>query len=416
MPESGQSAGGWLLIGANAGLATNRAVGGYIGNFSENEGAVADLAAKADLRAIEKKGDRARERKVVVEPEIEPGEEGFDWQGASRLAIIGIFVGLLICALELARGMLVPVVAAFVLGLMLGPLTKRARAWGLPPIVVTIVLWLLVVAVFNMIIVMLSAPVVDLISKGPNVIDTLRDKIHIIDRPLAAMQSLREALLPQSKEPALNVDLLAFLQPAVSLVTPAIGQVVIFFGTFFFVLLGHARMRRSLVFFFSERAERLRALRILDEAERSLTSYLSVVTVINLAMGTGAVIIAYACGLPGAPAWGVLAFVLNYIPYLGALTMEIILLAVGLVTFPTLGHAVVAPLAYLAMGTLEGHFITPSIIGKRFTLNPLTVFLALVFWTWLWGPAGALLSMPLLVMSQVVARNLWPKDKPALPG
>jgi len=90
-------------------------------------------------------------------------------------------------------------------------------------------------------------------------------------------------------------------------------------------------------------------------------------------------------------------------------------LMVGLVTFPTLAHALVAPLIFLALATLEGHFITPGIMGRHLTLNPLTVFLSLVFWTWLWGPVGAFLAVPLLIVAQVVFGHLFPEGDPELP-
>jgi predicted PurR-regulated permease PerM len=95
--------------------------------------------------------------------------------------------------------------------------------------------------------------------------------------------------------------------------------------------------------------------------------------------------------------------------------MEAALLAVGLVTFPSLTHAVVAPVLFLAFATLEGHFITPSIMGRHLTLNPLTVFLSLVFWAWLWGPIGAFLAVPLLIVVLVATHHMFPSDEPVLP-
>lgn len=167
---------------------------------------------------------------------------------------------------------------------------------------------------------------------------------------------------------------------------------------------------------FKDQKVRLRTLKIWNNIEQQLTSYLSVVTVINFVVGLAAGVIAYAVGLPNALAWGVLAMILNFIPYLGAIIMELILLAVGLVTFPTLTHALAAPALYLAFTTLEGHFITPSIMGRRLTLSPLIVFLALVFWTWLWGPAGAFLAVPLLIVGLVALNHISPKQTPTLPG
>jgi predicted PurR-regulated permease PerM len=190
----------------------------------------------------------------------------------------------------------------------------------------------------------------------------------------------------------------------------------IFFGTLFFMLLGRSQLRRVLVVFFDAREDRLRMLRIMNDIEHNLTGYLSVVAVINIAVGICGGFAAWVAGLPDPVAWAVLGFILNFIPYIGALIMEAGLFMVGLVTFPTLSHALLAPLLFLVLATLEGHFITPSIIGHRLTLNPLTVFLSLVFWTWLWGPVGAFLAVPLLIMALVVVDHLFPEDEPELPA
>jgi predicted PurR-regulated permease PerM len=371
----------------------------------------------ARLRQVDRaKREAERERHLLSLTDPEPiADLHVVWRTAAQIATIGLFVLAAIVAIDLARPVLLPVASALVFSLMLGPLSTRAAKAGIPPVLTAIVLWLVVIAVMNGVLILLSAPVVDWASKAPQIAQNLRDKLHIIDRPLAALQDLRKALLPEGSNAGWNLDLGAVLQPTLVFITPAIGQMVIFFGSLFFFLLGHARLRHVLVFFFTDRDARLRTLKIMNDIERNLTNYLSVVALINAAVGLAAGIIAFLVGLPNAVAWGVLAFVLNFIPYIGALLMQLVFLAVGLVTFPTLTHALVAPLAYLAVATLEGHFVTPSIMGRRLTLNPLTVFLALVFWTWLWGPVGAFLAVPILIMSLVVISHLFPKDEPALP-
>ena len=202
----------------------------------------------------------------------------------------------------------------------------------------------------------------------------------------------------------------------VTVVAPGIGQMLVFFGTLFFMLLGRAQLRRGLVASFQTREGKLRVLKIMNEAEQDLTGYLGTIAAINVCVGIGAGIIAFATGMPDPLAWAVLGFVLNFVPYIGALLMEIAMFLVGVVAFPTLAHALIPPLLYLAMGVLEGHFITPSIMGHRLTLHPLTVFLSLVFWTWLWGPVGAFLAVPLLIIGLVVTEHLFPSDEPDLPG
>src|ERR1700688_1897455 len=338
------------------------------------------------------------------------------WRTASQVAVIGIFIILFIAALDMARAILLPATSAFVIGLMLGPLATRARAYGIPPLITAIVLWLIVVVVFYGVIVVLSAPALDWIGKAPEIGRVIKEKLQILDQPLSALQDLRNAVLPQGENSRFGFDIVNFVQPALVIVTPAIGQIFIFFGTLFFFLLGRARLRHVLVVFFEDHDSRLRTLKIINDIEHNLTNYLSVVAIINFVVGLGACLIAYFVGLPNAIAWGVLAFILNFIPYIGVLIMEAVLLAVGLVTFSTLAQAFIAPLLYFGFTTLEGHFITPSIMGRRLTLNPLTVFLALIFWTWLWGPIGALLAVPLLIVTLVAINHLFPQNDRVLPG
>lgn len=337
------------------------------------------------------------------------------WGIASQVAICGIFLIALVAALDLARPVMLPATFAFVIGLMLGPLSAKADRAGVPTIVTAIVLWLLVVVVCYGVIALLATPVLDWIGKAPEIGRVIKSRLHFLDGPMSALRDLRNAFMPEGEKSGAGVDLVTFVQPALAIATPAIGQTFIFFGMLFFVLLGRSRMRRTLATGFEDHETRLRFLKIWNDIENQLTSYLSVVAVINLVVGLGAAVIAFAVGLPNAIAWGVLAFILNFIPYIGALLMQLILLGVGLVTFPDSAHALAAPLLYLGFTTLEGHFITPAIMGQRLTLVPLIVFLALVFWTWLWGPAGAFLAVPLLIVGLVVFHHIFPKHMPTLP-
>ena len=184
-------------------------------------------------------------------------------------------------------------------------------------------LWLLVIAVFYGVIVLLSAPVVDWIGKAPEIGRNIQEKLRVLERPLAALQEMRNALLPSdATKGGLGFDIMSIVQPAVTIVTPAIGQIFIFFGTLFFMLLGRTRLRRVLVAFFDDREARLRTLKIMNDIEHNLTGYLSMVAIINFAVGLAAGVIAWLVGLPDPIAWAVLGFILNFIPYIGALIME----------------------------------------------------------------------------------------------
>ena len=161
---------------------------------------------------------------------------------------------------------------------------------------------------------------------------------------------------------------------------------------------------------------RLRALRILNAIEVSLGGYLLTVTMINLGVGIATGIICAVTGMPNPAGLGALAATLNFFPIIGPVATFVILSAVGIVTFSTLGAGLIAPLAFVGLTFLEGHFITPTIIGRRLELNALAVFIALAFWTWLWGPMGGFLSSPLLIVALILKEHLMPDDSPQLPS
>ena len=257
------------------------------------------------------------------------------WRRAAQAATIGIFVILFFVTLSLARPVLLPVLTALVVTMTVGPLSARADRLHIPTPVSAIFLWLLVAAAFYGLIMLVSAPVVGWIDKAPDIGRSIQSKLYLLDGPLASLRDLRNALLPSQDDKGINVDFVAITQSMLSIVTPAIGQILIFFVTLFFMLLGRNHFRAVMVGLFQAREARLRILKILNAIERNLTRYLSVVTVINLGVGIGAAAISWAVGLPDPLAWGVLGFVLNYIPYIGAAIVELGMFLVGLVAFPT---------------------------------------------------------------------------------
>src|SRR5262249_8041212 len=154
------------------------------------------------------------------------------------------------------------------------------------------------------------------------------------------------------------------------------------------VLLDRDDMRKYVILLFGDQEDRLRVIRILNDVERNLARYIGTVTLINLAVGALTALGTWLLGFPSPALFGALAFVCNYIPYLGPAVVVVVLFLAGIVSFPSLAYAAVAPCLFVALATLEGHVITPSVVGRRLTLNPLGVFLNLAFWTWLWGPVG----------------------------
>jgi predicted PurR-regulated permease PerM len=305
--------------------------------------------------------------------------------------------------LYLARALILPLLCAFAVGLTLGPLIKVAERRGVPPWVMAVILVLLMIAAANLAVVMLAGPVSSLVAQAPKIGAAFVEKLHIFDRSLAALDELQTAL-GLDADKSMSFSPARIIEGILTTVTPAALQFILaamlFFATLFFFILGRAGFRNHTINWFTDREARLRALKIMNDIESNLGGYLIVVTAINLALGLVTMLMAYMLGLPSPILWGALAFVLNYVPYVGPAIMDVLLFGI-----------------FLAITVVEGQFLTPAIVGRRLlNLHPLAVFLSIAFWAWLWGPVGAFLATPILIVACVALEHLYPRHKAELPG
>lgn len=341
------------------------------------------------------------------------------WDGAARAASVGMFIILLFAALYWAQPVLMPVILALVVGIVLTPVLVFAASYKIPYWLTAITLVGAIFAALSYAIVLMADPVGEWIEKAPEFGEVLKQKLVVFDRPLAALNSLRESIAGPAKEGEgiTNIDLFGtFVRPMLGVLTPALGQIVVFFATLLFFLAGREGLRRRFVSFWGNRQARLDALNFLGDMERSLAGYFAVITVINLVLGILLAGVAWIVGLPNPIIWGILGFILNFLPYIGPAVTIIMLFAVGLMVFESLVQALAAPVFYLVASVIEGEFVTPSIVGMRLALSPLLVFLAVAFWTWFWGPFGALLAVPLLIIGTVAINHIYPSDAAKLPA
>jgi predicted PurR-regulated permease PerM len=334
---------------------------------------------------------------------------------AAEWATIGICLVLVGVALYLARAILIPLTAATIIAVTIVPLERRAERHHVPAWLFSILVVGLLVAIIQVSTIAFFAPIVKWIERAPEIGKIIGEKLDTLGAASPIFRRLQEAFLSGNGS-GLKIDMGSFIEPVVGFLTPALGQLIIFLAALFFVLIGHAQLRRSIILVFSGKEARLRAIHALNEIEEDLARYVATVSVINFVLGSITALGAYLIGLPNAVLWGVLAFVCNFVPYVGPALVVCVLFGVGLINFPSVGHALIAPAFYVALTTLEGHFITPNIVGQRFTLSPPAVFLALVFWTWLWGPVGGFLAAPILIVGLTVVSHSGSADDPELPG
>jgi predicted PurR-regulated permease PerM len=350
-----------------------------------------------------------------------PASTALSWEALSQFALVGIGFVVAIAALYFARSILMPVMAAVIIGITLSPIQKHAEKYSIPPVLTAMALVLVFCGGLWLAITLAAGPLTDWVAKAPELGAILKEKMQLLDRPLAMLRGLQDALAGAvgGPKPTVSVETspTQIAQQALIIITPALTELVIFFGTLLFLLVGITRMRRQLIVFFSSRDARLTVVRIWNDIEQNLITYLATVTVINLGLGAVTAGLLFVLGFPNPVAFGILIAVLNYVPYIGAAIFVAILFVVGLIALPTLGGALLAPALFVAIATVEGQFITPAVVGHRLTMSPFLVFLALAFWAWLWGPLGAFLATPFLIVSLVVIAHLFPREEnSALPG
>jgi predicted PurR-regulated permease PerM len=200
---------------------------------------------------------------------------------------------------------------------------------------------------------------------------------------------------------------ISWVPPTLSILLPTITEFLFFLVVLLLFVPEWPDLRRGLVMTFASRDSRLTVLKILNEIESGLANYLSIVTLINLTVGALTGLMCALTGMPNAVGFGALAATLNFIPIVGPIAMFSVLVAVGFVAEPTFAWGLVPAAGFLLLITVEGQFLTPTIIGRRLELNALAVLLSLAFWTWLWGPMGAFLSSPILMVALILKQRLY---------
>jgi predicted PurR-regulated permease PerM len=323
-----------------------------------------------------------------------------------------IFIGIIALVFALATGeyILAPISLGIVIGLMLGPIATRLERRGFPPGLSATAVVLIFIFAACLLALALAAPLSFWIGRLPQIWSDLQGQLAQLRQPLQALNGIREQLrnltgddgVSVSVDEGMGFESLATLAPAV------IAQILIFFASLYFFVATRHQTRAAILSLFFKRRLRWRVAHIFRDVESLVSRYLISISAINIAEGTAVGIGLFLIGVPSAPLWGALAALANFVPFIGPALMVLILFAIGLAEFDTFGGSLLPVAVYLAINTVEAQFVTPTVIGRTMTLNPLVVLLALVFWIWLWGPLGGFIAIPALLVAYAVVRNIVP--------
>jgi predicted PurR-regulated permease PerM len=337
------------------------------------------------------------------------------WSRPVLVCLLILTILVVIGALYLGKEVILPIVLALVLKLLLQPIVDvLCEKLRIPDAVSA---FILILALFGSIAVVgftISGPASDWIRKAPEVLPSLKQKLVVLRQPIDYMQQAFKELEnvathggPDANAPTVNVKDQSAIAGAVTRVGLAsLGR---FFSTMvvlFFLLAAGDRLLRGLIEILPRLSDKRQALDIAFEIQRNIGGYLLTITLMNSFVGIATGLAMWSCGLGDPILWGAMAFLLNYVPILGPLTGIGLFLVAGIVALGWPWYAVLPAFIYTLIHITEGELITPMLLAKRFTLNPVIVIVSLFFWEALWGIPGAFLAVPLLAVIKIICDRI----------
>ena len=329
----------------------------------------------------------------------------------NTLAILAIFA-----SLYLASSLLLPLILSMLLALLLSPVVTRMAKLGLPRpagamLIITALGGSIVTGSYFLI-----APASAWIEQIPGAINSLQTELSPITQQIKDVSEAAEKVdnlgedEQQARQRLVQVegeDLRdAFLERAQAFV---LGSVVLFF-LLYFLLAGSDRLRRNVLEALPDKASEDRALVIMRRMQNEISRYLLSISIINVLLGSVVAALCWQFDLPNPLLWGAMAATLNFVPYIGPVVGLLVITAVSIVTLPE-PQSLAVPALFFLITSLEGQLITPTVLGRNLSLNPIFIFLALIFWGWMWGVIGALLAVPIMVTLKITCDNV-PRLKP----
>jgi predicted PurR-regulated permease PerM len=302
--------------------------------------------------------------------------------------------------------------------MILGMVAEKLSKLGVPRIANAVLLSSAVALVIFLVINALVGPLSLLANEGPAFASRTMDRVmpyleriqwlHITPATFQSGPMSIDALLANTG----NV-----LHVVTTNLTPALVQGLIFFAALLLFLAGRVNLRKSIIMTFRMRPQRLAAIRVINAVEQVLGFYFATASLIYVGLGVIMTIIAYAGGLSMPVLWGFFAFLSSFIPYLGIAMMTVAIAVAGIITHDALLLGLIPAAAFFTVHLVMENLIFPAVMGRRLEINPFVVFIAIIFWTWMWGAVGAMLALPLSLIVMAIIDELFIEEKlqPQLP-
>jgi predicted PurR-regulated permease PerM len=326
--------------------------------------------------------------------------------------LTGLFLLALFHTLRVARDLLLPLTLAFFLSFLLSPLLRMLKRAHVPEAVGAALLLIVLVGGVGVGLYSLVEPASEWIEKAPESLSRIQRRLHALRSPMEQMSrtadQVERTIAGESGTAATaTVKSPAWIKQALFGGTTAfVSEAIVVIVLLYFLLASGDLFLRKLIKALPTFKDKKRAVEIAREVESNISTYLFTVTLINMGVGAAVGLGVWLLKMPNPVLWGVLACVLTYIPYLGSLVGISILGLASLLVFDDPAHVLAVPGVYMVVSFVEGNFITPLVLGRRLTLNPVVIFVGLLFWFFLWGIPGALLAVPILAVFKIVCDHV----------
>jgi predicted PurR-regulated permease PerM len=326
--------------------------------------------------------------------------------------LMGLFLLVLFHTLLVARDLLLPLTLAFFLSFLLHPLLRLLKRAHIPEALGAALLLIVLAGGVGLGLYSLVTPATEWIAKAPESMTRVQRKLRTLRAPMQQMSRTADEVErtiagDSATAPASPVKSPAWIKQALFGGTTAfVSEAIVVIVLLYFLLASGDLFLRKLIKVLPTFKDKKRAVEIAREIEHNISTYLFTVTLINIGVGVAVGVGVWLLKMPNPVLWGVLAGVLTYIPYLGAMVGIAVLSLAALLVFDDPAHALAVPAVYLVVSFLEGNFVTPLVLGRRLTLNPVVIFVGLLFWFFVWGIPGALLAVPILAIFKIVCDHV----------
>jgi len=322
----------------------------------------------------------------------------------------GIFLLILLITMHAASEIVMPIVLAFMLKLVFQPLLRYLEKLRVPRKIAAFIILLFLLGGVWTLGMILSGPAASWAEKIPANLPHIQEQLNFLKKPVEKTQKILGQAEDLTKVAGPKVMPVAVqgsrLSDKVFIGTQAVATGL--FTTMlvlFFLLAASDTFLRKLVEILPRFKDKRQAVDISQQIEYDISVYLLTITTMNVLVGIATGIMMWACGVGDPMLWGTMAFLLNYVPIIGPVVGSVMFLFVGLVADID-GLALFPALIYFLIHFVESSLITPLLLAKRFTLNPVLIILSLVFWYWMWGILGAILSVPMLAITKIICDRI----------